>query len=163
MTTEEKARAYDEILAKAKEFNLQGYIDEECLYDMFPQLMESDNERIRKVLIDYFKRYKENEEFGINTFYGISTDDILAWLEKQGEKDNTIDIDKIVDDFSKTKIKCYPSGIEVIPSMIEVDAYRKGLNDALRLVLNVEKQGKQKPADKVEPKFKVGDWITIKE
>lgn len=44
MTTEEKARAYNEILAKAKEFKLQGYIDEECLYDMFPQLRESEDE-----------------------------------------------------------------------------------------------------------------------
>ena len=46
---------------------------------------ESEEEKIRKVLIDYFKRYKEQEECGVKTFYGISTNDILSWLEKQGE------------------------------------------------------------------------------
>lgn len=49
----------------------------------FPELAESEDEKIRKVLIDYFKRYKEQEECGVKTFYGIPTDDILAWLEKQ--------------------------------------------------------------------------------
>jgi len=34
--------------------------------------------------------------------------------------------------------------------------YWRGYDDA-------KKQGEQKPADKVEPKFKVGDWVTIKE
>ena len=43
-----------------------------------------------------------------------------------------------------------------IPSMIEVDAYRKGIEDTL------EKQGEKK-YDKVKPKFKVGDWIVCKE
>jgi len=52
---------------------------------IFPELKESEDEKIRKVLIDYFKRYKD-EECGIKTFYGIPTDDILAWLEKQGEQ-----------------------------------------------------------------------------
>ena len=52
----------------------------------FSELAKSEDERIRKVLIDYFNRYKEQEECGINTFYGIPTDNILAWLEKQGQK-----------------------------------------------------------------------------
>ena len=40
-----------------------------------------------------------------------------------------------------------------------IGEYRKGINDALRLYLNLEKQGEQKHADKDEPKFKVGDWV----
>ena len=56
------------------------------LEDIFPELAERDDEKIKKVLIDYFNRYKEQEECGINTFYGIPTDNILAWLEKQATK-----------------------------------------------------------------------------
>jgi len=48
---------------------------------VFPELKELEDEKIRRVLVDYFKRYKEQEECGIKTFYGIPTDDILAWLE----------------------------------------------------------------------------------
>lgn len=47
---------------------------------------DDDNSCIKKVLIDYFQKYKEQEDCGIKTFYGIPTDDILAWLEKRGEQ-----------------------------------------------------------------------------
>ena len=43
----------------------------------------SEDKRIKEVLIDYFKKYKEQEECGIKTFYGIPTNNIIAWLEKQ--------------------------------------------------------------------------------
>ena len=48
--------------------------------------VESEDEKIRKVLIDYFLRYKEQEDCGVKTFYGISTYNILAYLEKKGEQ-----------------------------------------------------------------------------
>jgi hypothetical protein len=56
------------------------------IYEMFPELKEREDERIREVLVDYFKRYKEQEGCGIKTFFGIPTDNIITWLEKQGEK-----------------------------------------------------------------------------
>ena len=56
------------------------------LQSVFPELKEPSDEKIRKVLIYYFNLYKRQEECGIKTFYGIPTDNILAWLEKQGEK-----------------------------------------------------------------------------
>jgi len=89
LTIEEKAKRYDEAIKKAKaviEQNpLMEYLKKGIEY-IFPELKESEDERIRKVLIDYFNRYKEQEECGIDTFFGISTDNILAWLEKQEEK-----------------------------------------------------------------------------
>ena len=51
--------------------------------DNVPELRESEDERIKKTLIDYFKDYKTQEVIGIETFFGIPTDDIIAWLEKQ--------------------------------------------------------------------------------
>lgn len=52
----------------------------------FPELKESEDEKIKETLIDYFKIYKKQEECGIKTFFGIPTDNIIAWLEKQGEQ-----------------------------------------------------------------------------
>jgi len=69
---------------------------------LFPELKESEDERIRKWLIGYFNQYIIDgmpQVFGS----GLNIKDVITWLEKQGE---------------------------------------------------------QKPAYKVEPKFKVGDWIT---
>ena len=89
LSIEDKAKAYDEVISKLKGFMAQGVdplITRADVQDFFPELKESEDEKIRKVLIDYFKRYKEQEECGIKTFYGIPTDDILAWLEKQGEQ-----------------------------------------------------------------------------
>lgn len=83
-------KKYKEALEVAKRklcFDKAGMVDSftpNDIYEMFPELKESEDERIREVLIDYFKRYKE-EECGIKTFYGIPADDILAWLEKQKE------------------------------------------------------------------------------
>ena len=92
MTPEEKAKAYDEAVESARtivENRNASSVWKDWLCNTFPELKESEDERIRKVLIDYFKRYKEQEECGIKTFYGIPTDDILAWLEKQGKQKPT--------------------------------------------------------------------------
>jgi len=78
---------YKEKLEKAKRLYETANADQRyVLESLFPELKKSEDEKIRKVLIDYFKRYKEQEECGIKTFYGIPTDNILAWLEKQGEQ-----------------------------------------------------------------------------
>ena len=76
MTEQEK-------LEEAKRLYTTANADQKyVLESLFPELKSKD-ERIRKVLIDYFNTYKNQEECGIKTFYGIPTDDILAWLEKQ--------------------------------------------------------------------------------
>jgi hypothetical protein len=91
MNTEQKAKAYDEALEKMKSWARGEH--PECFTEaqktaefIFPELKESEDERIKKTLIDYFQTYKEQEECGIKTFFGIPTDNIIAWLEKQGEQ-----------------------------------------------------------------------------
>lgn len=84
-------KKYKEALKVAKRklcFDKAGMVDSftpNDIYEMFPELKESEDEKIRKVLIDYFKIYKD-EECSLKTFYGIPADDILAWLEKQGDQ-----------------------------------------------------------------------------
>ncbi len=52
------------------------------LEEVFPELKESEDERIRKALI---RVLNENVGNGIEK-YGAKLEDALAWLEKQGEK-----------------------------------------------------------------------------
>lgn len=75
-----------EALASTKDGHKISGLTRDCLENIFPELKENENERIRKVLIDYFQAYKEKKERGITTFNGIPTDNILAWLEKQSEQ-----------------------------------------------------------------------------
>ena len=146
MNYEEK---YKEALDRAKKEwldNLDGAYKNyrERLEIIFPELKESENEKIKKEIIYFLSR---------NTFqFGEDIDKYkswIAWLEKQGEQHSPIDINKMVDKFAHTEVNGYG-----IPSMIEVDAYHKGIEDTLK------KQSEQKPVDKIEPKFKVGEWIT---
>ena len=70
---------YEQALERAKYYHDRDNI--QFLENIFPELKESKDEKIRNVLVDYFKRYKEQEECGIKTFYGIPTDNIITWLE----------------------------------------------------------------------------------
>lgn len=63
MTQEQKAKAYDKALPK-----------------------ESEDEMIKKALIDFFNRGAENGE----QTNGVCDKDILAWLEKQDELVNSL-------------------------------------------------------------------------
>ena len=103
LSIEEKAKAYDELKVKARQiYNKENdVLIIHTIEDLFPELMESEDEKVRKEMLMFFKNYSEN-----GTWKAIpDVDEWIAWLEKQGD---------------------------------------------------------QKPADKVEPKFKVGDWIVDK-
>ena len=82
MNTEEKARAYDEALERVKPLYEWAKKDDSPMWStyeyLFPQLAESEDERIRKHLIDIVETYwgKTNEP-------GKAAD--LAYLEKQKE------------------------------------------------------------------------------
>lgn len=77
MNTEQKAKAYDETLEKARKVysNISsGYSNlKKILENAFPELKESEDERIRKAIIEYFESCN------------IKHLDWIAWLEKQGE------------------------------------------------------------------------------
>ena len=82
LSIEQKARAYDEaksIMEKYLKSGNAGVIAENTIKKAFPELTESEDERIRKWLIGYFQRNKIIEN--------IKTRDIIAWLEKQGKQE----------------------------------------------------------------------------
>lgn len=123
--------------------NICTYIGDNC-----PELKESEDERIRKELIATFQN-------GI-TYNQISkarAKDYIAWLEKQGEQ-------------SICKI---PSR-EIILAIWDLGNEWKELTNGSISTEHgtqldyVQKHwlGEYKPADKVEPKFKIGDTIKCK-
>jgi len=87
LSIEEKAQRYDEAIEIAKEINNEQRAQPfNVMTRVFPELKMSEDERIRKELIDYF-----SASHATDTFRGIPFDKVVAWLEKQGEP-----IDKIV-------------------------------------------------------------------
>ena len=97
-TTEQKAKAYDKALKKAAEIHRSSSYPQEVLHimEIFPELAESDDEKIRKVLIGWIN-LEPPTSFN-DTFDGFSKEQILAWLEKQGEQKNLEPLDESVID-----------------------------------------------------------------
>ena len=84
LSIEEKAKAYDEAFTKARNIvnsiNV-GLIGKDSFEAVFPELREeSEDERIRKELIDYI-----NSEYR-HTLGLDRKNRFIAWLEKQGEQ-----------------------------------------------------------------------------
>ena len=75
MTTEQKAKAYDEAIRKAKITldccDSASIATKNTVYDIFPELKESEDERIRGAIIDHLKDNNLTEW--------------AAWLKKQGK------------------------------------------------------------------------------
>lgn len=175
LSIEQKAKRYDEAInvAKSKIKNDKDHVlYEEDITDIFPALKESkesEDERIRKELIEYIKdqqssfisapdcrdKYEEEENNKYNSW--------IAWLEKQGEQKPTLPKWKYKKDHTPllrdsiilNKYGCVaksPAGALVSDVWV--------MDYAELAKLPKEEIGKQgEPADKVKPKFKIGDWV----
>lgn len=117
------------LLDNAKE---QGHliVRVEDLENTFPELKESEDERIRKELLNAFQ---ESEDSLYMVLTPHRRESFIAWLEKQGEQKETL-----CDKCKKTQ-----------PSHSCQDITELG-----RCAVEHE----QKSADKIEPKFHEGDW-----
>ena len=187
MTDKEKAKAYDEALERAKKWRNAPNVDKMPTYgnrvieEIFPELKESEDEKIRNALIDLVKC---NERSGYMVLNNVSTGSMIAWLEKQGNPQvrtglewvNTIDNacdERYTKEYSHGEY-CheqsfkwgFQEGVEWLEKQGEQKVSRTtimetgngGINALVTKELYVDKT-EQKPTDKVEPKFKVGDWI----
>lgn len=94
LTIEEKAKRYDKALERAKLYVSDDMEQvEDLITYIFPETKESEDERIRKNFITFFK-----DEYGTNSsayFAGIKVKEIIAWLEKQGQTSTKKDIDEV--------------------------------------------------------------------
>lgn len=77
---------YKETISKARECMKDGGISQntiDYLCNIFPELQGYDDERIRKEIISLLQ-YTKGRRIGYEP--RISQDDMIAWLEKQGEQ-----------------------------------------------------------------------------
>lgn len=151
MKQEEKARAYDEALAKAKEqYNYpcmrscMGILEE-----IFPELKESEDEKMRKELIRAFKSLNT-----IKVWNGIERTDILAWLEKQAEQKSAWSID------DEQYLLVCKNALAKYQTTDKWDAgiISRWLEDKLKPLRpqnHWKSSDEQNPTNKIEPKFKV--------
>lgn len=79
---EEKARAYDYALAKARDMLSYKEVRREDIEYLFPELIESEDEKIRKELIDYHRSMAAGADDYMHEAW-------IAWLEKQKEYEST--------------------------------------------------------------------------
>ena len=124
MTIEQKARAYDEALERAKnEYQTHKSFNgfREMLVRIFPSLKENNDEEIRKALINVFATHKDYE-----MFFGVSVKDIHAWLERQGSQDNDEDVD-ILNRFSFYAYKDEPNILYLSGLYVNEEYRNKGI------------------------------------
>lgn len=154
-----KHPAYAEVYSYAKE----------DIPSIFPELTESEDERMRKELLDYLHTRQVVEGL---TGTKVKMD-WITWLEKQKAKEDLDRMAPIYEDkesFESALEKAWKfynnSGartVDICEDNYVECAYAKGFREGFLFGLkrhegvlpNVKE--KQKPADKVNPKFKVGD------
>ncbi len=90
-----------EAIDKVKQMLSDGVISQEDVERYFPELKESEDEKIRKCLLSHFSRYQQQEVF----LNDITMGNIVSWLEKQGEQKSIEDIAKEVTKDKESAIK----------------------------------------------------------
>ena len=144
----ERARTWKEKSGMPK--NKQSILD-----DIFPELKESEDERIRKELLDYLD---ERRVIEMPTDTSVK-EEWISWLEKQGEQKQHLEL-KAGHWYLCHQAYCERADILTVKEgemfKCEKDGIVKGL-----IIKEPEKYFREisTPSDKVEPKFKVGDWI----
>lgn len=76
---------YKEALEKARQFSERPLEEDSSsiVEYIFPELKESEDERIRKAVIEMIH---DTPNIECEENYNVRKEDVLAWLEKQGEK-----------------------------------------------------------------------------
>ena len=83
---EEKAKAYDSIIEKANKMHSENCeACQACIEELIPELAESEDEKIRKWIVDDITFNMNNEPLN-NLEYRKKAEKAIAWLEKQGEQ-----------------------------------------------------------------------------
>ena len=171
LSIEQKAKRYDEALKVAKDIRNgeAAYIPDgtPVIKAIFPELKDSEGERIRKALIKHVKQFPEKSLISIEPIPKV-----LAWLEKQGTSYTKRDVDdaylKGVTDTKNEIEKQYEANYQIRKDIATfIFNYKGNIKDRAKwmdyLGIKVsfgEMQGEKKLADKVEPKFHEGVWIT---
>lgn len=105
-------KAYKKALERAKKVHKYSSDIAEIkrMEDIFPELKESEDEKIRKAQLDYWR------SVGGKEWHGVPVQKVIAWLEKQGEKKEinpTLQEKERMDDaFTKMMLKPQVDGFD---------------------------------------------------
>ena len=153
--------AWLEKQGQVKESTISQHEIETCKENV--NSLTSEDEKVRKALLEMVHD-TTGDELWID--YNVHKEEALAWLERQGEQ---------IDIANKEYWRGYREGKKLIlDKYAEIEKQGKqqvgyttivetgdgGINALVTRELPTD--GKQKPADTVEPKFKVGDKIYLK-
>ena len=208
LSIEEKAKAYDKAIERARKLqeNSNGMILKKWLWNIFPELKESEDEKIRKELLEHCINRRDGKQVcvdasdyrrwadwlfrqGVENIPNVSYDkeisneiikflelphpqfvgkrhqeEWIAWLEKQG-KQNLIMAkspqlgEQKPFDYEDANIQQK----DFAPKSAMEAAKEKKIDNANKVEpkdYNSIDPHFFKTTDKVEPKFKVGDWIS---
>lgn len=144
-------KRYKEALEKAKK--LYGkYCINNVLEDLFPELKESEDDRIVRCLLNYFNHVRYN---GLD-LKDTDVDEVIAWLKKQGKEEY------VLKSFRDEDVHEFMQYIEKQAKAYEFNLPNRGYDIyafAKDILHWLEKQSEQKPAENVEIKFCEGDKI----
>ena len=171
LSIEEKAKAYDELikrLNKARE-DVGGYTFKSVYDEVMSELAESEDEKIRKDILTYLLQSANSATLKVNA---QKFNKWIAWLEKQGEKgingenreipfSEQNPADKVEPKFRIGDIiKDTEDGEVFTIRTITKDKYIY-TDDSFDWIKDQDEYElvEQKPADKVEPKFREGEWV----
>ena len=135
---EEKAKRYDEVVDEIKKLRdmllKEGVINKDGIIcdnfnRIFPELKESEDEKIRKAIIEFFELQDDNTTYSL-----VPKKDILAWLGKQGEQNPIIEME-------------LPEECRRISSK----EYNEIVDDCIC--------SESEPINNVAPKFHIGDTV----
>lgn len=163
LTIEEKANRYDKAIeiAKSKIKNDKNHVlYEDDIIEIFPELKELRNESIRKELIDFVKSrlagFPQCEQY-------------IDWLEKQHDDKNISLLEvkaKAYDDAKERMSYAYnqnrvPIGFisEIFPNLNYCDNQDNKLKG--KSALEAIREKRVDNANKIELKFKIGDWVVF--
>ena len=167
LSIEEKAKAYDKVREKIA-LRFGSNVAEE----IFSEFEESEDERIRKELITHCRNTRCVTEEGAKRIAKW-----IAWLEKQENKDSQVILPNIIwhdgneEPEEQCEILCEWESKDAVWHDVafyhaDTKTFWNGAEKIEAVVRWIyvneilEKQDEQKPTDKINPKFKVGDWVT---
>ena len=154
MTQEEKAKRYDETLEQLRGL-IEGTREDKCaiveedIINIFPELKESEEGKIRKKLITFFQRFPYTNLYDVS----INAKDVFAWLEKQENRNTNLCQEGVATKgYAVTEPEKY---------FREASAPIEATEAAYTSEVETGDGGIKALVTKkvVMPKFKIGDWV----
>lgn len=129
---------YEKSIERAKEALNSGSYDRETIEYIFPEFKESEDEKIRKAIIELIKMVNKNPIQQLFGYENITYSDMLAWLERQDKPKfkvgdwicNGIDVNQIVNINTNENEYMFDNGTSSDIELVDNISHLWTINDA---------------------------------